>query len=396
LDISLKNKVIILSPMYNKKFEAVTDAGIYRAEIRSSQPTSIVRINIETETPSTNTMKVSFSIDNESKSIKHCDDLLSVNENVEQLSPSIVSPKEEIEQKENIPKTKFNIGDPIIACFSNNKITVYDVETGQKLGSVGSMVKPLRLGISPDNLNIVSCYQRSAVYSMKLTDIIANKIPSDILSESIINSSDYARTVTSFAISPNRDNLLIAIGYDDGMLRLVKPGNPTQSKNLDKQITHLAFSADGNLLITETDKICIWNVETLDFIKEFNISNILSRTVLLSGDNRFLYYLIDCGFFVIRNIDSNATTTFTGPHENLINSYDQRIFAAFSNNNIAIRNPAWLKNVPSQKKIHNVHFIPNYDLIIHTEDQIVRWDYTSEIKRVLINKKFSMIAASNN
>jgi len=428
---------------FTKKFEAVTNAGVFRAEIQSSQSSSVVRVNIETETPNSDAMKVSFLIDNESKNVEQS----FPKEQIEQSSSSTISPIEPIEQieqkeetkpkedveqieqskqikekkdikeKEDIkettsieqikeikeiepikPKSEFTIGSPIIVGFSDDKFTVYDLETGKEVESLSWGSRPFQFGISPNNLNIIECYPRSSIYSMKLADIIAKKSAYDISSKSKINDQ-FSQSVSSFAISPNRNNLLVAIGYNDGMIKLIKSDSVTQTRALQKKIMHLAFSADGNLLITETDKICIWNVETFALVKELNITpmSMLSGTIQLSADNKFLYYLDQQGSFVKHNID-NDTTCQLGDRsfKGLTTSFDHRMIVTFSDHEITVRNPSWLRDMHSRNKILNIYFAPNNDLIIHTEDEILRWNYVSNRKQVLIQQKFSMISVSNN
>jgi len=211
-------------------------------------------------------------------------------------------------------KHKYTIGDPIMAIYDNGEIIVRDLATNKEVRKIKNINEIFAIGISADNISIISCYNDGSV-------IIHN--PNVFYSQYIRDARD-ARSVaklTSFVVSPDRKTVTVAIGYSNGFVSLIRQNSEINTfAGNNNPVSHLSFSSDGRYLFIGSN--CIDVLDTSNFTLTKQIRNHSIQKARLSNDAKTIYCLLR-GQFTICDCDS---TNFEITSSNGIGKSDKNDF----------------------------------------------------------------------
>ena len=150
-------------------------------------------------------------------------------------------------------------------------ITLLDIQTGERLKSFGGTYTTLSVCFSPDGKTIASSGDEWDS-NIRLWDVQTGKRLKTLKKRTAFEDFE-GRDVNSVVFSP--DGNMIASSSGNGTIRLWNAHTGEFIKYLEghtKSVNSVVFSPNGNTLIsTGEDGACLWDVNTGEFIDEFQI-----------------------------------------------------------------------------------------------------------------------------
>ncbi len=150
-------------------------------------------------------------------------------------------------------------------------ITLLDTQTGERLKSFGGLYTTLSVCFSPDGKTLASSGDEWDS-NIRLWDVQTGELLKTLKKRTAFEDFG-GRDVNSVVFSP--DGNRIASGSGNGTIRLWNPNTGEFIKYLEghtKSVNSVTFSPNGNTLIsTGADGVCLWDVNTGEYIDEFQI-----------------------------------------------------------------------------------------------------------------------------
>ena len=150
-------------------------------------------------------------------------------------------------------------------------ITLLDTQTGERLKSFGGAYTTLSVCFSPDGKTLASSGDEWDS-NIRLWDVQTGKRLKTLKKRTAFEDFE-GRNVNSVVFSP--DGNMIASGSGNGTIRLWNANTGEFIKYLEghtKSVNSVVFSPNGNTLIsTGEDGACLWDVNTGEYIEEFQI-----------------------------------------------------------------------------------------------------------------------------
>ena len=150
-------------------------------------------------------------------------------------------------------------------------ITLLDTQTGKRLKSFGGLYTTLSVCFSPDGKTLASSGDEWGS-NIRLWDVQTGELLKTLKKRTAFEDFK-GRDVNSVVFSP--DGKTIASGSGNGTIRLWNANTGEFIKYLvghTKSVNSVAFSPNGNTLIsTGEDGVCLWDVNTGEYIDEFQI-----------------------------------------------------------------------------------------------------------------------------
>ena len=151
-------------------------------------------------------------------------------------------------------------------------ITLLDTQTGERLKSFGGLYTTLSLCFSPDG-KVLASSGDDWDSNIRLWDVQTGERLKTLKKRTAFEDYE-GRDVNSVVFSPDRRT--IASGSGNGTIRLWNVHTGEFIKYLEghrKSVNSVVFSPNGNtLLSTGEDGICLWDVDTGEYIEEVEIS----------------------------------------------------------------------------------------------------------------------------
>ena len=149
--------------------------------------------------------------------------------------------------------------------------TLLDITTGEFLKSFGGPYEVLSVCFSPDGKTLANSGNEWDS-NIRLWDVQTGKLLKTLKKRTAFEDFE-GRDVNSVVFSP--DGNMIASGSGNGTIRLWNAHTGEFIKYLvghTKSVNSVVFSPNGNRLIsTGTDGVCLWDVNTGEYIKEVQI-----------------------------------------------------------------------------------------------------------------------------
>jgi len=299
---------------------------------------------------------------------------------------------------------KFTVGDPIIVVFANKQAVVFDLATNKEIKKIDISVNIFAVKISPDNTEIVFCCSDGSTFLKTLIDNTGR---------AIIHSTRHPHKPTSFAISPNRTNIMVAVGYSDGYIQLASDHSKILFPTSNCEVTHLSFAPDGKLLLAESsDHTSIYDTNQIsnNLVKKIDV---VMRKPELSSDNKTIYYFNNSRTLSMYDLEKSRVIQETGASSKsrLIISPNESYAATLHDFKVAIfkkfdltQMVYWTGHCNGGKKVTNIFFTPDsQEIIFHKQWKIVRWRFTTpkntntdDIETICSSLPNSLIAVSGN
>ena len=150
-------------------------------------------------------------------------------------------------------------------------ITLLDAQTGEQLKSFGGGDTTLSVCFSPDGKTLASSGDEWDS-NIRLWDVQTGELLKTLKKRTAFEDFE-GRDVNSVVFSP--DGNMIASGSGNGTIRLWNANTDEFIKYLEghtKSVNSVVFSPNGNTLIsTGEDGVCLWDVNTGEYIDEFQI-----------------------------------------------------------------------------------------------------------------------------
>ena len=150
-------------------------------------------------------------------------------------------------------------------------ISLLDTQTGKRLKSFGGLYTTLSVCFSPDGKTLASSGDKWDS-NIRLWDVQTGERIKTLKKRTAFEDFE-GRDVNSVVFSP--DGNMIASGSGNGTIRLWNPNTGEFIKYLEghtKPVNSVVFSPNGNRLIsTGEDGVCLWDVNTGEYIDEFQI-----------------------------------------------------------------------------------------------------------------------------
>ena len=150
-------------------------------------------------------------------------------------------------------------------------ITLLDTQTGERLKSFGGAYTTLSVCFSPDGKTIASSGDEWNS-DIRLWDVQTGELFKTLKKRTAFEDFE-GRDVNSVIFSP--DGNMIASGSGNGTIRLWNARTGEFIKYLEghtKSVNSVVFSPNGNTLMsTGEDGVCLWDVNTGEYIDEFQI-----------------------------------------------------------------------------------------------------------------------------
>ncbi len=150
-------------------------------------------------------------------------------------------------------------------------ISLLDTQTGKRLKSFGGLYTTLSVCFSPDGKTLASSGDEWGS-NIRLWDVQTGELLKTLKKRTAFEDFK-GRDVNSVVFSP--DGKTIASGSGNGTIRLWNANTGEFIKYLvghTKSVNSVAFSPNGNTLIsTGEDGVCLWDVNTGEYIDEFQI-----------------------------------------------------------------------------------------------------------------------------
>ena len=150
-------------------------------------------------------------------------------------------------------------------------ITLLDSQTGEQLKSFGGGDTTLSVCFSPDGKTLASSGDEWDS-NIRLWDVQTGELLKTLKKRTAFEDFE-GRDVNSVVFSP--DGNMIASGSGNGTIRLWNARTGEFIKYLEghtKSVNSVVFSPNGNTLIsTGEDGVCLWDVNTGEYIDEFQI-----------------------------------------------------------------------------------------------------------------------------
>lgn len=280
-------------------------------------------------------------------------------------------------------------------------ITLLDIQTGEQLKSFGGLYTTLSLSFSPDGKMLASSGDEWNS-NVRLWDVQTGKLLRTLEKRTAFEDFE-GRDVNSVVFSP--DGNMIASGSGNGSIRLWNANTGKFIKYLvghTKSVNSVAFSPDGEtLLSTGADGVCLWHVNTGEYIEEFQVPAV---SAAFSPDGKTCAIGCETGISVrnahtlqfLESLTKNigSEDKFRGKDIGSIGSVafspDGNTIVSCGGNNIhlwdAHTNQLLKTLIEHRESINSVVFSPDGEIIVSaSDDRTIRlWDVnTRELSKTL-------------
>lgn len=263
-------------------------------------------------------------------------------------------------------------------------ITLLDIQTGERLKSFGGLYTTLSVCFSPDGKMIASSGDNWDS-NIRLWDVQTGELFKTLKKRTAFEDFE-GRDVNSVIFSP--DGNMIASGSGNGTIRLWNPNTGKFIKYLEghtKSVNSVVFSPNGNTLIsTGEDGVCLWDVNTGEYIDEFQIPAVsaafspdgktcaIASEIGISLRNAHTFQFLESLTKTAGSEDNNFRGKDIGSIESLAFSPDGNTIVSCGGNNIHLwdshTNQLLKTLIGHTESVNSVVFSPDGETIASVSD----------------------------
>ena len=260
-------------------------------------------------------------------------------------------------------------------------ITLLDSQTGEQLKSFGGGDTTLSVCFSPDGKTLASSGDEWDS-NIRLWDVQTGELLKTLKKRTAFEGRD----VNSVVFSP--DGSMIASGSGNGTIRLWNAHTSEFIKYLEghtKSVNSVVFSPNGNTLIsTGEDGVCLWDVNTGEYIDEFQIPAVSAafspdgKTCAIASEmgislrNAHTFQFLESLTKTAGSEDNNFRGKDIGSIESLAFSPDGNTIVSCGGNNIHLwdshTNQLLKTLIGHTKSVNSVVFSPDGNTIASASD----------------------------